>query len=320
LENIMNKKALFPLAIALVLGLVAAFMARGMFAGKPIEAIVVTSAPTTSSVIVAKSTIMPGTLLTVDLLTVGEIAGTVKPEGSFTDLSALLGRVNRVQLLRGQTVMDAFLAPVGTGSGLQALVPEGMRAITIDINEVTGLAGMLTPGCRIDILSTLDNDEKKPGTARAILENIKVQAVGTKTSDAPVELAEGEVRREEHVMPRTVTLLTTPEQAEMIELAGTVGRLRLVLRAPGDEASANSSGVTLTQLKGGTSGAVGESFREALMLHPIETPTTRSTGTKRVVSVIRGTTETSVVVEEPLEQQPARDNPPIMTGMDMEAR
>jgi len=314
----MNKKALIPLAVAIVLGLGAAIIARGMFSKKsPVVEIPLVSAPVEKvTLVVAKSTLPPGKMIMPDDLTVGDVQAKETPAGAFTDANLLPGRVLRTALFRGQPVMETHLAPVGAGSGLQALIPTGMRAVTIDINEVTGVSGMLTPGCRVDVLSTLNDENKNPQRSKVILENIKVQAVGTNVSDVPAPTPAPGEERQNAPMARTVTLLATPDQAATIELAGTIGRLRLVLRAAGDESPALTSGVTLASLQTAGLASAGESEREKASLRKIEQSTTRPTMTKRIVTIIRGGVETNVVVEEPVRPESGHHEAPIMTGTD----
>ena len=79
----------------------------------------------------------------------------VSPESVFRDPAELEGRVVTSGLAKGQPVMETLLGALGTGSGLQAVVPKGMGAITLEVNEFSGLAGFLAPGCRVDVVSTI---------------------------------------------------------------------------------------------------------------------------------------------------------------------
>src|SRR5438045_3042547 len=125
----MNLKAWIPLALAIVLGLIAAKVARDTLARKSDGGQV---ASRTVKIVVAKGSVSPGQELTAETVTLGPISAEVPPPGTFTDPAAVYGRVAAVPLFAGQPVMDALLAPKGAGSGLQALVPMGMRAITVE--------------------------------------------------------------------------------------------------------------------------------------------------------------------------------------------
>jgi pilus assembly protein CpaB len=150
-------------------------------------------------------------------------------------------------MVKNQPVVEAMLAPTGTGSGLQALVPPGMRAVTIEVTEFSGVAGLLSPGCRVDVIATINEGNTDSRVAKTIVQNVKVTAVGQKTTAAgnepppPGELA------------KSVTVLVPLESAEAIELACSTGRPRLVLRGGRDNEIVPTPGVSLAELKNGGS-------------------------------------------------------------------
>src|SRR4051812_42510317 len=112
-----------------------------------------------------------------------------------------------------------------------------MRAMTLQVDEFSGVAGMLVPGCHVDVIAAIQGANGEP-VARTIVQNVKVQAVGQKLTVAPP--AANEQKKENANEPaaeptRSVTLLVTPEQAEGLELACSTGRPRLVLRSGRDD-------------------------------------------------------------------------------------
>ena len=236
----MNVKAIIPLALALVLGLVAALVARSMMSQNKGP-----SQPDGkfTQIVTVKDGVAPGTELTPAELHVGQILAESAPEGTFTNINDVAGRVTTLQLVKGQPVIESLLAPIGTGSGLQALVPEGMRAITVEVNEFSGVAGLLLPGCNVDVIATIIDSEDEEKLARTIVENVRVISVGQRMSSKD----EGE---EGERMSKSVTLIASPQDAEAIELAAATGRPRLVLRGGNDQASAATDGVTLAELRG----------------------------------------------------------------------
>jgi len=233
----MNLKQSIPLIAAIGLGLVAAKIAHDVSAKK-------TAAPEikTVDVVVAKGPIGPGTALTPELLDVTKIPGETLPPGAVASSDSLLGRVTLAPLFDGQPVRGDYLAPKGTPAGLVSLVPPGMRAISVDVNETSSVAGLIVPGCRVDIVSTLgtDNDHM---VARTVAEDIPVVAVGQRLS---AQRAEGDKDGSYH----TITLLATPHNAELIVLAANTSRTRLVLRGVGDKARTDSEGVGFAELRG----------------------------------------------------------------------
>jgi Flp pilus assembly protein CpaB len=114
-----------------------------------------------------------------------------------------------------------------------------MRAVTVDVNEVTGVAGYLVSGCHVDLIQTVRDEKTGMPTARTLAQNVKVTAVGMKHN--PQDGDGG---------GHSITLLVTPPQAELIELACSVGKPRFVLRGGSDLAMVDTKGVTFAELVG----------------------------------------------------------------------
>ena len=152
-----------------------------------------------------------------------EIPNDVAPTGFFTSEDDVIGSVSTTTIARGEILITDRFAAHETGSTLAALVSENMRALTVRVNDVIGVAGFLLPGNRVDVLSS-----RKDGTRRAITEtilrNIKVLAVDQTAS----------TEENEPVIVRAVTLEMTPAQAETLVKARTEGEIQLTLRNPLD--------------------------------------------------------------------------------------
>ena len=233
----MNVKKIVPLIGALALGLVAARMVvRLIQSNKAPEQ--TAAGPRIEKVIIAAHDVSAGSMLADDDLDTTKLAVDSAPAGAFTDSTAVVGRVSAVSLAKGQTIVDSWLAPKGTAAGLQAVIPSGMRAFTIDVNEISGVAGYITPGCRVDIVQTLHDATTNQPVARCVAQNVEVTAVGTRQAAGALDI------------PHSVTLLVTPLQAETIELASSNGRPRLVLRSAADKGMPDISSVTLSDLTG----------------------------------------------------------------------
>jgi pilus assembly protein CpaB len=233
----MNLKQSIPLIAAIGLSLVAAKLAHDFLAKKSAFAEVKTVA-----VVIAKGPIGPGTSLTPELLDVTRIPGETMPAGTAASVDSLLGRVTLAPLFDGQPVRTDYLAPKGSPAGLASLVPAGMRAVTVDVNETSSVAGLITPGCHVDLVSCLgvDNDHM---VSRTVAQDIFVVAVGQRLS---AQHAEGEKDTSYH----TITLLATPHNAELLTLASNTSRCRLVLRGAGDKTRSDSEGVSYVELRG----------------------------------------------------------------------
>jgi pilus assembly protein CpaB len=236
----MNWKNLVSLLVAIVMGLAALWIGRNIIMDKQVL-------PTSDegkfvNVIVANRDLEPGHLISAEDLATTKWPSDSVSRAVFTDNKAVVGRAVLTPVVKGQTMFEGLVAAAGSEGGLTALVPDGMRAVAVEITESSGVGGMLVPGCRVDVIATLRPEVGE--MARTIVENVKVQAVGQRLVRERSDGAKGE-------MMKTVTLIVTPKDAEAIELAGNAGRLRLVLRGANDTKSTSSPGVRLAELTGG---------------------------------------------------------------------
>ncbi|MFC5477670.1 Flp pilus assembly protein CpaB [Massilia suwonensis] len=227
-----NKRALVVMAVAILFGLTAVILASRWLLMQP----------TTSAghIVVAAADINLGQRLTPEMLKLAEWPADSMPKGAFTDPAKLAGRVLKSSVLGGEPVSEAKLAPAGTLGGLSALITEGKRAITVRVNDVIGVAGFALPGNYVDIIVSTAKDPgpetnaREQSISKIVLERILVLAVAQ------------EVNRDE-TKPRVVnavTLEVTPEQAEKLDLARSVGTLSLALRNQVDPQSAQTEGAT----------------------------------------------------------------------------
>lgn len=159
------------------------------------------------------------------------------PAGSFSESKELVGRVVMTTLLRGEPILETRLAPVGTKGGLSAVIPEGKRAITVKVNEVIGVAGFALPGNYVDVMVNAQ-DESKNSVSKIVLDRILVLAVAQEAS-------------RDETKPKVVSAVTlevTPEQAETLDLARSIGNLSLVLRNQVDLADGTTTGMRTADL------------------------------------------------------------------------
>jgi pilus assembly protein CpaB len=239
----MNMKTVIPLGLAIVLGLFTAFLFRNLAnrsAVAPINSNLV-------SVVVAKQDVDPGKSLDKDDLMVAKVPAELAPGRVFSDPNQLVGRVPITPLAKGQTIMETLLAQAGMGSGLQALIPPGFRAFTLEVNEFSGVAGMLEPGCRVDLICNINDPKTHESMSKTILQNVKITAIGRNVS--PQHPVDGQP------LPppaNNVTLLVTPKQAQTLELATMSSRPWLVLRSGRDNQELNIEPLPLSMLRGDT--------------------------------------------------------------------
>jgi len=290
----MNWKNFVSLIVAIAMGLAALWVGRNIILGKQV---ITKSEGEFVQVIVANKDLEPGHLIAAEDVSIMKWPAESVSKTIFTDSKAVVGRAVLTPVVKGQTMFDGLLAPPGSEGGLTALVPSGMRAVAVEITESSGVGWMLVPGCHVDVIAALRQESGE--MARTIVENVKVQAVGQRLVKDRNDGNRGEVMK-------TVTLIVTPKDAESIELAGSTGKLRLVLRGANDTKPTDSQGVRLAELTGGameakepTTKPTGGflSMLAALASMPTTQPTTpaeQEVYVRRAERIIKGGSEGTV--------------------------
>lgn len=219
----MNRRLVTILLVAFAIASGCAFLVYRMV-GKRVAASRVAPAV---RVVAAASDIKIGTVLTAANLTTVEVTGAL-PKGAIVKPEDAIGRGVISALYQGEPILESRLAAAGSGGGLAATIPPGMRACAVKVDEVVGVAGFATPGMRVDVLVSGNppGDPPREGTVtRTILQNIQVLSAGT------------DIQRDDEGKPKqvqVVNLLVTPEQAEVLSLASNQLKIQLVLRNPLD--------------------------------------------------------------------------------------
>ena len=225
---------LLMLLVALLAGVAAVVMASRWMQSQ---------ARDSGQIAVAATDIEIGAKLAPEQLKLVEWPSSSVPPGAFTDLAGLAGRVIKTSVTRGEPLIEGKLAPEGTRGGLSAVVAEGKRAMTVRVNDVVGVAGFALPGNYVDIMVNTQNDGAKRGDqdkaiSKIVLERILVLAVAQE-SDRDATKPK---------VVNAVTLEVTPEHAEMLDLARSVGALSLVLRNQSDPKPGDTGGATKATL------------------------------------------------------------------------
>ncbi|MGB6745560.1 MAG: Flp pilus assembly protein CpaB [Terracidiphilus sp.] len=220
----MNRRLLTILLIAFVIAsgctfLVYRILGHLIVASKPVS---------TTRVVAAASDIKLGTVLTASDLTTAQLGGT-PPKGAILKPEDAIGRGVISNIYQGEPILDSRLAPAGSGGGLAATIPDGMRACAVRVDEVVGVAGFVTPGMRVDVLASGtppgQTDPTQGPETKTVLQNIQVLSAGTDIQKD----AEGKPQA-----VQVVNLLVTPEDAQTLTLAASQLRIQLVLRNPLD--------------------------------------------------------------------------------------
>jgi pilus assembly protein CpaB len=155
---------------------------------------------------------------------------SIVPPNYFKAKSQVLGRGVVLPIQRGEYFLPGKLAAENAGAGLPALIPPGMRAVSVRVNEVVAVAGFVGPGTRVDVLLTGNPAGGAEAQTTTVLENVAVIAAGTKLERSP----SGEAQN-----TPVITLLVSPEDAQKVTLASSQGHIQLALRNPVDTRKAD---------------------------------------------------------------------------------
>lgn len=181
------------------------------------------------------------------------------PAGYFSSPAALKGRAPLTRLFKGEVVLAGKLAAKGLSGGLSSMVPKGMRAMTVKVDEVIGVGGFVQPGDRVDVLVTMDSGPfRDDPVTRTVLKGVRVLTVGEK-----VERKTGKGTRPKRRKVSVVTLQLTPAQGETLALAAATGKVLLSLRNQADDKLPSTAGVRLTSLAAEAAGTPASSKKDA---------------------------------------------------------
>ena len=222
----MQKRAIIMLLVALIMGGIAVSLVNTAIDQKQEEPGV--AALSVTPVVVASVNLEVGTRLSDVMLKVVDWPKEAAPEGLYTSIETVLGKEPPVvikEVRKGEAILPYKLSGQGARGGLTPRVVNEMRAMTISVNEIRGVAGFVLPGDRVDILYTAPVAEKKKGfTTKSILQNMLVLGVDQSSSE----------KEDKPVVVNAVTLLVSPREGKILTLAQRAGELTLLLRNEGD--------------------------------------------------------------------------------------
>ncbi len=218
----------FMLSVAVASGLVAAGGIYQRLVGRGSS---LARSPGSVPMVVARTTLTRGTLLSADHLEVVTLPRDTVPAGTVSDPRALFGRVVKEQIPYGSPVLEASLVPAARRSLVTASLAPGYRAVGVFIDSRGGVQQVLQAGDRVDVVVTMDDDEGV-SSSKILLQDIEVLRVPDGSNSAS---------RSEGI---PVTLAVTPQDAERLSLAMHIGTMQLLVRSYADEQVASTSGVT----------------------------------------------------------------------------
>jgi pilus assembly protein CpaB len=192
-------------------------------------------------IVVATKSLPAGSTLDRTSVTVRGVPEELFPAGAFTRVEDVLERPVISTIQADEPVVESRLAVKGSGLGLGPLIPQGMRAMSVRVNDVVGVAGFVLPGMRVDVLVTGKPPNRNDTETQTVLQNITVLSAGqTIQTDG----------KSQPIVAPVVTLLVNPREAEALTLANSEGHIQLVLRNSTDQAVTATAGRSLHELYG----------------------------------------------------------------------
>ena len=237
-----RSRTLLLLALALVFGGLAAYLTLQLLEERTAP-LPLAAQPPSSQVVVAARPLTIGQLLSEEDVKVVAWPGNAAPEGYAGSVADVVGRGVITQVALNEPLLDSKLADRGQG-GLRIAIPEGMRAAPVSVDNVIGVAGFVTPGTRVDVFWT-GEDEGSGGTVtKLFMQNVQILAIDQQANRDP---------QGNPIPGATVaTVLVTPEDAEKMILAASRGRIQMALRNLIDVREVTTDGARVAELLEGT--------------------------------------------------------------------
>jgi pilus assembly protein CpaB len=195
------------------------------------------------SAVVAKRELPLGTLVKKEDVKLVPWPSSDPLAGGFDSVDKVVNRGVIVPVLANEPLSEGKLAPLEAGAGLPPTIPAGMRAISVKVNDVIGVAGFVVPGTRVDVLAMVR--EGQNAMSRTVVTNVQVLTSGTRYDQQEAK------KDGKPISTSVVTLAVVPADAEKIALAATDGQIVLALRNPLDAQPTQMSGVRLAELMNG---------------------------------------------------------------------
>ncbi|HXW05331.1 MAG TPA: Flp pilus assembly protein CpaB [Vicinamibacterales bacterium] len=261
-----SKRTAVVVGVAVLLAAIASLGIYRIVSRLPVQA----AELPTIDVVVAQYDLKLGTRVTADHVRVVKWPADTKVPGSFAKVEDIVNRGVINPIAENEPVTEAKLAALEAGAGLPPSIPPGMRAVSVKVNEVVGVAGFVVPGTRVDVMVTLTNrQQNQDSITRVVVSNAQVLTAGTRYDQ--------EKAKEGTPIPSTVvTLLVTPEDGERIALAASEGQIMLALRNPLDTDPTQTTGVR-------TAGLFGQPAAPAAKPKPVRSGPARPATEQKIV-------------------------------------
>ena len=242
----------------------------------------------TKPVIVAAVNLDLGAELRPEDLRIVEWPVNTVPATAFGSADQVVGRGLIQSVVENELILPSKLAPKEAGAGLPPVIPAGMRALSVRVNDVVGVAGYVLPGTRVDVVTTLNPTQQQLDiTSKVVLTNVLVLAAGTRI--------ERDTEGGKPLAVSVVTLLVDPIEAERLTLASTEGKIQLALRNPLDKTMPVTPGIKPAALMGSAISSPAPRPRTSAP-RPVQTATAVAPAPLPTVEIIRGDKRAQEVV------------------------
>ncbi len=264
----MNRTRLLMIGVvALALGAFVSLFVYKNLVGRP------ATVESGADVIVAADDIQVGSRVEEHDVRIARFPASGLPPGAYIKKSQVMGRGVIIPISKGEFILPSKLAPENAGAGLPALIPPGMRAVSVRVNEVVSVAGFVGPGTRVDVLLTGTPNGSSESQTTTVLQNVAVIASGQRLE----RNAAGEAQS-----TPVITLLASPEDAERLTLASSEGKIQLVLRNPLDT---HQDPVEAANAKGLYMGGTPVAARPRITIRPVRQKTEAPPTSPSVLSI-----------------------------------
>jgi pilus assembly protein CpaB len=249
--------------LLVLFGLVAAMSASilfQMFTARSKAQMIEERGEPTVTLLLANGPLPAMSVVTGSHVTTKEVPQSQAPEGALLNSVQVVGKVLTRPMVEGEVFSRSSFASGSSGLYLASALPEGKRAVTVAFRDHTAMAGILYPGSVVDVLVTLNSSRESRSSepiSTTLLQGLQVLAIGTQTVTAEQEYEDrnpGALSQRGQTNERNVTLLVTPKQAELLQLAGQHGEVSLALRNPIDTEPVRHEGTRMSEVTNGNRG------------------------------------------------------------------
>lgn len=269
----MNSRTIIFIVLSLIFGTLAVYLAQSWLKSNTSNP----SSEQSSNVVIMASLVPMGTIIERKHLQLTSLPESMIPKGSVKNFEAAEGKVVNQKVYPGEVLREERLSEKGEGSTLASLIQPKMRAVTIRVNDIVGVAGFLLPGNRVDVINLYKQGSYKTDV---VLSNVKILAIDQRASND----------ENKPMLVRAVTLELSLEQAEILLVAKGRGSLQLALRNPNDNFMVDIADINKPQKV--TEVAMTQAIQEPRPIEkPVYAPMTKSS---RKTLVLKGMKEQEV--------------------------